>query len=68
MLSPPSGSYYCDAVPLRRDAKTELLKKVALFAGCSKGELRELAKIADETAVGEGTVSTVPSPSARGPC
>ena len=46
------------AVPLRRDAKVELLKKVPLFAGCSKSELRELAKTADELDIREGTVLT----------
>jgi CRP/FNR family transcriptional regulator, cyclic AMP receptor protein len=45
-------------VPLRRDAKVELLKKVPLFAGCSKSELRELARTADELDVREGTVLT----------
>src|SRR5262245_40417056 len=34
------------SMALRRDAKIELLKKVPLFAGCSKAELRELARIA----------------------
>ena len=43
---------------LRRDAKIELLKKVPLFAGCSKSELRELAKTADELDLREGTVLT----------
>ena len=33
---------------LGRNAKIELLKKVPLFAGCSKAELRELALVADE--------------------
>jgi CRP-like cAMP-binding protein len=45
-------------VPLRRDAKIELLKRVPLFAGCSKAELRELAKTADELDIREGTVLT----------
>jgi len=45
-------------VPLRRDAKIELLKKVPLFAGCTKAELRRLAAIADELDVREGTVLT----------
>jgi CRP/FNR family transcriptional regulator, cyclic AMP receptor protein len=45
-------------VPLRRDAKMELLKKVPLFSGCSKGELRELAKTADELDLRQGTVLT----------
>ena len=43
---------------LRRDAKIELLKKVPLFAGCSKSELRELAKTADEIDLRQGTVLT----------
>jgi CRP/FNR family cyclic AMP-dependent transcriptional regulator len=40
---------------LRRDAKVELLKRVPLLAGCSKTELREIAKIADEVDLREGT-------------
>jgi CRP/FNR family cyclic AMP-dependent transcriptional regulator len=45
-------------VPLRRDAKIELLKKVPLFAGCTKSELRQLASIADEIDLRVGTVLT----------
>jgi CRP/FNR family cyclic AMP-dependent transcriptional regulator len=45
-------------VALRRDAKVELLRSTPLFAGCSKGELRELAKTADELDLREGTVLT----------
>jgi CRP-like cAMP-binding protein len=45
-------------VALRRDAKVELLKKVPLFADCSKAELRSLAKSADEIDLREGTVMT----------
>jgi CRP-like cAMP-binding protein len=45
-------------VALRRDAKVELLKKVPLFADCSKAELRALAKVADELDLREGTVMT----------
>ena len=45
-------------MPLRRDAKVELLKKVPLFADCSKAELRELAKSADELDLRQGTVLT----------
>jgi CRP/FNR family cyclic AMP-dependent transcriptional regulator len=45
-------------VALRRDAKVELLKKVPLFADCSKTELRALAKTADEIDLREGTVMT----------
>jgi CRP-like cAMP-binding protein len=43
---------------LRRDAKMELLKRVPLFAECSKAELRRLAGIADELDVREGAVLT----------
>jgi CRP/FNR family transcriptional regulator, cyclic AMP receptor protein len=43
---------------LRRDAKVELLKRVPLFADCSKAELRQLARIADEIELREGTVLT----------
>ncbi len=43
---------------LRRDAKIELLKSVPLFAGCSKTELRQLAKTADEIDLRQGTVLT----------
>ena len=45
-------------MPLRRDAKIELLKSVPLFAGCSKAELRRLASIADEIDLRKGTVLT----------
>ena len=43
---------------IRRDAKIELLKSVPLFAGCSKTELRQLAKTADEIDLRQGTVLT----------
>jgi CRP-like cAMP-binding protein len=33
---------------LRKNAKIELLKRVPLFAGCSKRELGEIASVADE--------------------
>ncbi len=52
-------------MPLRRDAKVELLKRVPLFAGCSKSELRELAKTADELDIREGTVLTREGRTAR---
>ena len=45
-------------MPLRRDAKVELLKRVPLFSDCSKAELRALAQTADELDVREGTVLT----------
>jgi len=41
---------------LRKDAKIELLKKIPLFAECSKTDLREIARITDELTVDEGTV------------
>ena len=48
---------------LRRDAKLELLKRVPLFAGCSRSELQRIAALADEvdfeegrTLIREGTV------------
>ena len=41
-------------MPLARNAKIELLKKVPLFAGCSKAELRELALVSDELDLSEG--------------
>ena len=50
---------------LRRDAKVELLKRVPLFAGCSKSELRELAKTADELDIRQGTVLTREGRTAR---
>jgi CRP/FNR family transcriptional regulator, cyclic AMP receptor protein len=45
-------------VPLRSDAKVQLLKSVPLFNGCSKAELKQLASIADEIDLREGTVLT----------
>ena len=43
---------------LRRDAKIELLKRIPLFSGCSKSELRALASSADELDLREGTILT----------
>jgi CRP-like cAMP-binding protein len=45
-------------VRLGRNAKTDLLKGVPLFAGCSKAEIEALAQTADELDVREGTVLT----------
>jgi len=45
-------------VALGRNGKVELLKKVPLFAGCSKSELRELALTADEIDLRYGHVLT----------
>jgi CRP-like cAMP-binding protein len=39
---------------LHKDAKTELLKNVPLFAGCSKTELQRIASLADELDLGDG--------------
>jgi CRP-like cAMP-binding protein len=41
-------------VRLHKDAKTDLLKNVPLFAGCSKSELQRIASLADELDLGEG--------------
>jgi CRP-like cAMP-binding protein len=41
-------------VALRKNAKLELLKRVPLFRECSKRELEEIAKIADEIDFREG--------------
>jgi len=56
------GTSYPRAVPLRRDAKLELLRGVPLFANCSKSDLRRIALLADEvdfdagkTLIREGT-------------
>jgi CRP-like cAMP-binding protein len=43
---------------LGRNAKVDLLKRVPLFAGCTKAELRELATIADEIDLREGVALT----------
>jgi CRP/FNR family transcriptional regulator, cyclic AMP receptor protein len=39
---------------LRKNAKLELLKRVPLFSRCSKGELSEVAMLADELDLPEG--------------
>jgi CRP/FNR family cyclic AMP-dependent transcriptional regulator len=52
-------------VVLRRDAKIELLKRVPLFAECSKKELGEIALLADEIDVGAGKVLTREGDSGR---
>jgi CRP/FNR family cyclic AMP-dependent transcriptional regulator len=39
---------------LRKNAKTELISRVPLFAHCSKRELSEVARIADEIDLREG--------------
>ena len=46
------------ALVLGRNAKIDLLKQVPLFSQCSKKELVQLALVADEIDVDEGTVPT----------
>jgi CRP-like cAMP-binding protein len=43
---------------LRKNAKVELIKRVPLFSGLSKRELDEVASIADEIAIDQGTELT----------
>ena len=45
-------------MPLGRNAKIDLLKRVPLFTGCSKAELREIALSADELDLRDGHVLT----------
>jgi CRP/FNR family cyclic AMP-dependent transcriptional regulator len=45
-------------VRLRKDAKTELLRRAPLFANCSKRELAAIGGIADEIDLREGKVLT----------
>ena len=39
---------------LHKDAKTDLLKNVPIFAGCSNSELQRISSLADELDLGEG--------------
>jgi CRP/FNR family transcriptional regulator, cyclic AMP receptor protein len=41
-------------MPLRKNAKVELIRSVPLFSGCSKRELAEVASMADELDFPEG--------------
>jgi CRP-like cAMP-binding protein len=43
---------------LRKNAKTELLKRVPLFGRCSKRELEEIASLADELDMPQGRMLT----------
>ena len=43
---------------LRKDAKLELLRRVPLFERCSKGELRQIAGVADELSFPAGRTLT----------
>lgn len=49
---------YYDRPVLGKNAKIELLKRVSLFSGCSKAELREVALSADELDLRDGHVLT----------
>ena len=42
----------------RRDSKLDLLGNISLLAGCTKGELRRIASLADEIDVPKGKVLT----------
>jgi CRP-like cAMP-binding protein len=46
------------ALGLRKDRKIELIKKVPLFASLGKGQLGEIASIADEIDLAQGKVLT----------
>ena len=50
---------------LHKNAKLELLKKVPLFQSCSRRELSEIASVADEVAVADGTTLTKEGTSGR---
>jgi CRP-like cAMP-binding protein len=50
---------------LHRNRKVELLKRAPLFAGCSKKELGEIARVADEIDFGAGHVLTREGASGR---
>lgn len=50
---------------LGKDAKVELIRKVPLFARCSKSELRDVASVADEIDLEEGKELTRQGASAR---
>jgi CRP-like cAMP-binding protein len=41
---------------LRKDAKIELLRRIPLFADCTKNELQEIARITEERTVESGAV------------
>jgi CRP-like cAMP-binding protein len=45
-------------VKLRKDAKTELIKRAPLFANCSKRELAAIGSLADEIDLKEGSELT----------
>ena len=58
MATPRAAAFRLSTVKLRRDAKTQLISRVPLFAHCSKKELAAVAGIADEIDLREGTELT----------
>lgn len=42
-------------MPLRKDAKVEMIRRVPLFGGCGRRDLQAIAGIADELSWPEGT-------------
>ena len=56
--TPPLPGDYDRCVKLGSNAKIDLLKRVPLFAGCSRQELDALAGIADEIDLREGSTLT----------
>jgi CRP/FNR family transcriptional regulator, cyclic AMP receptor protein len=52
-------------VRLHKNAKVDLLRRVPLFAGCSKAEVGQLASVADELDLREGATLTREGQSGR---
>ena len=52
-------------MPLRKNAKVELLKRVPLFAQCSKADLERIAAVADEIDLAQGRELTREGASGR---
>ena len=50
---------------LHKDAKTELLRSIALFADCTRDELREVEAVADEIDLREGRLMAVENDEGR---
>jgi CRP/FNR family cyclic AMP-dependent transcriptional regulator len=50
---------------LRKDAKIELIRRVPLFSGCSKKELRTIASLADEIDLRAGKALTTEGATGR---
>jgi CRP/FNR family transcriptional regulator, cyclic AMP receptor protein len=52
-------------MPLRKDAKIALIQRIPLFTHCTRKELGEIAAIADELDLKEGTTLTTEGKSGR---